>query len=226
MPTLIRTLTAKDADILARSTLERTATGGRVFALGLSWKSDALRTWELEQRQRHREPLVEVRINEFDLWKVFVRPADQSLSHLMAVAIKPLYTRGLSLFEHERIQAMVKKRHTLSELARMSDQALYLLRLEYQATLSKQNDPVSRRRLEVLKDLLARKALSESDTQASQDRTEVIAAELVKPRKRGRPTLSHPSSETGSSMLAPIPSISLEPVARIKTLPTFSIPRR
>ncbi len=161
MSTVIRTLTAKDAGILARSVEICTVFNGTVERHGLRWQSPALRDWELIQRRSNRSREVEVRIDELNLFEVYVDLPVEKKTTLKAVSVRPLYTRGLSLYEHKKLKAGLKEKDKASRFERMADEELYRLRLEYHAALGRQGDPVSLRQLEKLRDqLLARSAAS------------------------------------------------------------------
>lgn len=154
----IRTLSDKDAHILARSSEKAIVSKGYVERHGLRWSSHALREWELTQRNLSRKPEVELLIDELDLGIVFVQLPGPAGQTLRAVSTQPQYTENLSLFEHEKLKAALKQKNLECRLGRMDDRKLYVLRLEYYAMLGRQSDPISRRRLEKLRDELARRS--------------------------------------------------------------------
>lgn len=159
----IRTLTKRDVEVLARASVTATVSKGYVERHGLRWYSHALKEWELRRRNLLASRDVELLIDELDLSAVFVilpsedgRPQTQ----IKAMSTKPSYTQQLSLFEHQKLKAELKRAHEQCRLERLSDQELYQMRQEYYALLGRKDDPVSKRRLEKLRDELAAKRLS------------------------------------------------------------------
>jgi len=168
----IRTLTPKDAEILARSSVTATVSKGYIERHGLRWTSNALREWELRQKNLDRPCEVEVLIDELDLAAVYVvLPAEEGNSPLTlrALSTQPMYTQYLSLYEHEKLKVALKQENLESRLLHMQDSVLYDLRLKYYALLGRQDDPISARRLEKIRDQLAARGLAEASSGAEQN---------------------------------------------------------
>lgn len=152
----IRTLSAEDAEVMIRSAEKRTVTQGCVQAHSLIWRSDALRSWEVEQRAMRRKPEVEVMIDELDLSYVFVRALDGSLAEwIKAHSRTPHYTKDLSLYEHRLLKAELKALDIAERFEQLKDVELTQLRLEYYASLGHADDKVARARRDRLRDALA-----------------------------------------------------------------------
>ncbi len=158
----VRTLSPQDAEIMARTTKTGVVSGGCVECHGLRWRSDALRTWEVEQRSLERKPEVSIRIDELDLSIVYVEALHGERRTYRATSTQPMYTKRLSLFEHGRLKAVLKKKDINDRLVRMSDEQAFNLRIEYHAALGRADDPIAYRRLVELRDALA--ALRAQDT--------------------------------------------------------------
>jgi len=153
----VRTLSPQDAEILARTVRTGTVSGGCVECFDLRWRSDALRTWEVQQRALGRRPTVSIRIDELDLSVVYVESLveNDERRHFRAISTQPQYTANLSLFEHKRLKALIKQKGLHDRLIRMADERAFNLRLEYHAALGHADDPVAYRRLVALRDQLA-----------------------------------------------------------------------
>jgi hypothetical protein len=134
---LVRTLSPQDAEILARTVRVGMVSGGCVECFDLRWRSDALRTWEVEQRSLGRRPAVSIRVDELDLSVVYVEGQAESAERrcFRAISTQPQYTAHLSLFEHKRLKALIKQKGLHDRLARMTDDHAFNLRLEYHAAL-------------------------------------------------------------------------------------------
>ncbi len=158
----VRTLSPQDAEIMARTTKTGVVSGGCVEWHGLRWRSDAMRTWEVEQRSLGRKPEVSVRIDELDLSIAYVDTLQGERRTYRATSTQPAYTKHLSLFEHRRLKAVLKEKDIKDRLVRMSDEEAFNLRVEYHAALGRADDPVAYRRLVGLRDALA--ALRSHDT--------------------------------------------------------------
>jgi putative transposase len=151
----VRTLPPKDAEILARTVVTRSVSNGCVECYGLRWRSDALRTWQIEQIGLGRKPEVSVRIDELDLSVVYVELLDNTRKTLRATSTQPKYTRHLSLFEHRRLKAALRERNLRDRLVHMQDEEAFALRLEFYAALGRADDPIAYRRLVEVRDRLA-----------------------------------------------------------------------
>lgn len=190
----VNTLTAEDADILFRTTVSRTVTNGCVQVHDLKWRSDALRSWEIKQRQLGRKPQVEVRIDELDLGHVYVRTLGDEDIFLMADSTQPQYTKHLSLYEHKLLKKELQEKGIRERFERMQDIELYRLRQEYYAALGHADDKVARIRRDRLRDALAARALSgEPQTQ-----------EEPQSPKPSRDTNHTPSAESDTPISPPI----------------------
>ena len=177
----VRTLSPQEAEILARTVVTGLVSNGCVERYGLRWRSDALRTWEVEQRGLGRKPEVTIRIDELDLSVVYVELLDNSRKTLRATSTQPKYTRYLSLFEHRRLKAAMRKQAIRDRLVLMQDEEAFALRIQFYAALGRADDPVAYRRLVEVRDRLA--ALRGPDPACSEvaDPTEPVA-----PAKKSR----------------------------------------
>ncbi|WP_148044695.1 hypothetical protein [Stagnimonas aquatica] len=251
----IRTLSAKDAEILARSSVSAVVSKGYVERHGLRWRSHALREWELRRRNRNQSRAVELLIDELDLTVVYVvLPAEEGIPSvkLRAESTQPMYTQYLSLYEHQKLKAVLKEKHLQCRLERMADTELYRLRLEYYALLGRQEDPISARRLEKIRDELAARrnesGRSEPPDMLASEEPETVLGEARSPdgmadanpekppsrKKRGRPRNpaggaapspppSADPSVTDPPVEAPLPaSAAPEPDAPAPATSTFS----
>lgn len=168
----IRTLTSKDAEIMARASVTAKVSKGYVERHGLRWTSNALKEWELRQKNLGRPCDVEVLIDELNLAAVYVvLPAEDGNSPLTlrALSSQPMYTQDLSLYEHEKMKVALKQENLECRLMQMEDSLLYDLRLEYYALLGRQDDPISARRLEKIRDQLAARGLADATSRAEQN---------------------------------------------------------
>ena len=218
----IRTLTQKDAEIMARASVNATVSKGYVERHGLRWTSHALVEWERRQRNLVRPRDVEVLIDELDLSSVYVvLPSEDGKQPvtLRALSTQPRYTQDLSLYEHEKVKASLKLENLKSRLVRMEDPTLYAMRIKYYALLGRQDDPVSARRLEKLRDQLTERSIahhasdaSETATPAKQPKAPTVddapapASATVRPLRRRRAVAQRPST-AGAEPDNPTPQV-------------------
>ncbi|MDO6386422.1 hypothetical protein [Uliginosibacterium sp. 31-12] len=186
----IRTISPQDADILGRTILTRTVSNGCVEAYALHWRSDALKTWELEQRARGEKPIVSVRVDELDLSVVYVELMDARRTVVKALSTKRKYTSNLSLYEHDKLKKALKKENLKDTLIAMSDEESFNLRLKYYAALGRANDPIAYRRLVELRDQLA--ALREEDVDPVNEPITRPISEIIPKQKEKTPKNSSP----------------------------------
>jgi len=158
------TLSSKDAEILLRDERECVLSKGRIEAHGLQWKCPSLTTWEATRRRLNKDRKVIVRIDELNLSEVFVATKDAPNHFHKAYSRTPGYTQTLSLYEHKLLKEELKKRRISARMTRMADKELYEYRLEYYAALGHADDKVAKRKLERLRDLKARRRLSQAKT--------------------------------------------------------------
>jgi outer membrane biosynthesis protein TonB len=110
--------------------------------------------------------------------------------------VRPLYTKGLSLFEHKKLKAILKEKQLVSRLERMADEELYRLRLEYHAALGRQGDRVALRQLEKLRDQLLERSLAKPEANVPADSlTEPEAPSEAPPE----PTPVHANAPKGNA---------------------------
>lgn len=150
----VRFLSREEAEILLRASQEGVASSGRVECHGLTWKSDALRTWEQQQRALGRKPRVRILIDELDLSVVFVETLEGDKLTLRALSTKPLYTQALSYFEHRKLKEILKKKQIEDRLKDMEDEQAFTLRIEYYAQLGRAKDPIAFKKMVALRDQL------------------------------------------------------------------------
>lgn len=196
----IRTLSPRDAEIMGRSLQTGIVSNGCVQLEELHWRSDALRTWELAQRAMGRKPEVTFRIDELDLAVVYVDVSEPARQSFRATSRKPMYTRRLSLFEHRRMKAIIRKKKIADRLSRMEDAVLFRLRLEFHALLGRAHDPVARRRL------------SELHAEMAKAHASAVAAEAA--TKAGAPT-EHPEKTPEAPAVEP-PADEPSPKAKVR----------
>lgn len=198
----VRTLSPKDAEILARTVVTRSVSNGCVECYGLRWRSDAMRTWQVEQIGLGRKPEVLVRIDELDLSVVYVELLDNSRKTLRATSTQPKYTHRLSLFEHRRLKAALREHNLRDRLVHMQDEEAFSLRLEFYAALGRADDPVAYRRLVEVRDRLA--ALRGADPAAGEPDDPPTAPAIPVERTRLRPhrTKSAPPADASSKAAA------------------------
>lgn len=159
----VRTLLKRDVEVLARDSVTATVSKGYVERHGLRWYSHALREWELRRHNLRASREVELLIDELDLSAVFVvLPSEGGNpdTKIKAASTKPTYTQQLSLYEHQKLKEKLKLAHQQCRLERIADEELYRMRQEYYVLLGRQGDPISKRRLEKLRDELTAKRAS------------------------------------------------------------------
>lgn len=164
----VRTLSAQDAEVLARSVETRTLVGGVVECHGLSWKTNALHDWENTERALGRDPRVEVRIDELDLHVAYI-DSPTGGGAIKADSRQPEFTRNLSLFELNRLKKVVKDKALAERIGRMSDREALNLRIAWYAQLGHGDDPVAQKRLSDLQDQLAKLRLQRAGMPPSSD---------------------------------------------------------
>lgn len=161
------TLDKQDAEILLRDERECTLSNGRIEAHGLQWKCTGLKGWEYSQRRLGHDPKVTALIDELDLFTVYVTTRDNPGRPQKAVSICPLYTQGLSLYEHKLVKAELKKKRIKARISRMKDKELYRLRLEFHAALGHRDDRIAKRTLQRLLDHKAALRLKDTSDEPS-----------------------------------------------------------
>ena len=176
----VRTISAEEADLLTRRSVERTVVKGCVEAHDLRWGSDALATWEAQERRAGRQPCVEVRLDELDLSYVHVITPGSQGSQFKATARRPQYMKQLSLYEHRLLKAKLKQEAAYTRMLALSDERLYRLRAEYYAALGHADDKVAAACLERLNDNRRRleaehlsRQLAQADPSADETHTPV-----------------------------------------------------
>lgn len=179
-----RRLSAQEAEYLARTCLTRTAVKGRIECFGLSYKSDALLEWEVRQRTMNLEPKVEVRVDELDLGHVYVASLDGSAGPFKAVSRQPHFTAGLSIYELNRLKALLKDKALADRLGRLEDDAAMRLRIEFHKGIGHGDDPVALKRLSSLQNEMARLRLTYIDN-AQEPFPPPAKAELPRKSKSG-----------------------------------------
>lgn len=197
MKTNARTLSATEAERLARTVVVRTASKGLVEAHGLTWRSDALLAWENGQREMGRDPKVEVRVDELDLHVVYVDIQDGSAGPFCAQSRQPAFTKGLSLFELNRLKKAVKNQALADRLGRLEDSEAMRLRVEFHAQLGHGGDPVALKRLSDLQNEMARLRLAQANDGAAMPAAMVDSKKASKkPRKRRKDSTPADKAET------------------------------
>lgn len=212
MKTPIRRLSARQVEILARSSFEATVNKGYVERYGLRWFSHALSTWGKQQRALQRVPRVTVLFDELDLLVAYVELPTEPRNTIKAYSTQPHYTQNLSLFEHEKLKAELKRAHTVSRLHQMDDEALYALRLEYHAALGRAGDPVSRRRLEKLRDQLAERSLQAASEPSASSPPDATIDDTVHDDRKAPARKPRPASKNRSSAAKEKPAPKKAPV--------------
>lgn len=206
----IRFLTSHDAEVLARTSIDRTSSKGCVEVHGLTWKSDALLGWELTQRDLGHLPKVEVRIDELDLSVVYVDVPERGVGPFRAISRQPNFTQGLSVYELNKLRKLVKDKELADRLGRLSDEEATRLRTEYYAELGRAHDPASLKRLTDLVHQMNRKRLIDAGIEPM----EGLAADqlqLVPPKPPGakRPKAPMASGSVSKDrVLAPMAQVS------------------
>jgi len=226
----VRTLSREDAEILARTTLPRIASNGYVECHDLRWRSDALRTWEIQQRSLGRKPEVTVRIDELDLSVVYVELLDGSQKTLKAISTQQKYTHLLSLYEHKKLKEKMKELRLKDRLSQMADEQAFNLRVEYYAALGRASDPIAYRRLIGLRDQLAILRCKETDL-PNEKGTPVGPEGKAPPRqprmRRKKPPLqddhTYPTSTESEPIAAPL--LPAQPPETQSVEPTVQPPR-
>lgn len=143
----VQYLSAQESEVLARTIEQRTSVKGCVECHGLRWQSNALLEWENRQRDAGKQPKVNVCIDELDLHVVYIEYPDTDRPPTQAISLQPEFTRGLSIFELNRLKKATKQKELADRLGRLSDREASALRLEYYARLGHGDDPVAQRRL-------------------------------------------------------------------------------
>ncbi len=202
MSIAIRTLSAQDAEMLARTIVTGIVSNGCVQRYDLRWRSDTLRAWEVSQRALGKKPEVQIRIDELNLAVVYVEPLDGSNPIVRAISTLPKYTENLSLYEHRKLKEKMKELRLKDRIVEMGDEKAFNLRTEYYATLGLADDPVAYRRLVGLRDQLAALRAEDQNSAGS----EVVSAEAnaVVPEAPGNPAQS-PKRRTRKGTSSPTP---------------------
>ncbi len=221
MSIAIRTLSAQDAEMLARTIVTGVVSNGCVQRYDLRWRSDALRAWEVSQRALGKKPEVQIRIDELNLAVVYVEPLDGSTPIVRAISTLPTYTHSLSLYEHRKLKDKMKELRLRDRIVEMGDEQAFNLRIEYYATLGRANDPVAYRRLVGLRDRLAALRAGGQDVA----NVEVVSAEANTTVPAG-PVKPHPSPRREKPRYSPepTPAFDLPPSSDATPLPTTTTP--
>ena len=210
MSIAIRTLSSKDAEMLARTIVTGVVSNGCVQRYDLRWRSDALRAWEVSQRWLGKKPEVQIRIDELNLAVVYVEPLDGSHPIVRAISTHPTYTHELSLYEHKKLKEKMKELRLRDRIIQMGDERAFSLRTEYYATLGHADDPTAYRRLVGLRDQLAALRTEDQNTRGSS----VVSAEAnaVVPKAPDKPAPS-PKRRTRKRTSSPTPESANAPIA-------------
>lgn len=139
----VRTVCKDEAELITRSSCERIVTKGCVQVHDLRWGSDALATWERQERKEGRDPTVEVRLDELDLSFAVVIPLGENKLEYQATACHPQYMKHLSLYEHNRLKKVLKQKAAYERMMMQSDEELNRLRVEHFAALGHADDKVA-----------------------------------------------------------------------------------
>lgn len=203
----VRTVFEDEAELLTRSSYERTVVKGCVQVHDLRWGSDALATWESRERKEGRSAAVEVRLDELDLsFAIVITPGHNRLE-FKATARRPQYMEQLSLYEHNLLKKALKQKAAYERLMMQSDAELYRLRVEYFAALGHAEDKVAAARRERLLDThrerdaaLLQRQLDDADRQPEEPDTRASAGPDATadgpPRKRPQRKRPDPPPQT------------------------------
>lgn len=229
----IRHLKREDAEVMARTVVERTATGGCVEVYGQSWSSSSLLGWELQQREMGKDPKVEVRIDELNLHVVYIDLPERGVGPFKALSRQPLFTDGLSVNELNRLKKAIKDKELSDRLGRLPDAEASALRVEFYATLGRANDPAALKRLTQLQDQLARLRLKNAGVDPpAAPLTEPAGPKAKRSRKAPIKPASLPAGRPSDQVDAPAPQppspSAVEPVPPYTTTskPTGLPPRK
>ena len=202
----VRTLLPQDAEVLARTVVPRTLVRGIVEVFGLTWKTDALHSWEHTERALGREPKVDVRIDELDLHVVYVDVPDSDRGPIKLDSRQPEFTRGLSLFELNRLKKAVKDKGLAEKIGRMSDSEALKLRVAWYAELGHGHDPAAQKRLSDLQNQLAQLRLRQAGmTPPDEQAQESPPPSAPRPRRAKVQAPPKPVKEQGNP---PAPQVS------------------
>lgn len=202
----IRTLSAADAEIMARNVVTRTSVKGCVECHGLIWRSDALLEWEIRQREAGQDPKVEVRIDELDLHVVYVDVPEPGVGPYMAQSRQPEFTQGLSLFELNRLKKAVKDKELSERLGRLSDEEATRLRIEFYAQLGHGDDPVAQKRLSEIQNQFARLRLLRTGEEVPLEPTPSTSAKPATRKKTPAPSQSAKKQNKTKPSTSPAPA--------------------
>lgn len=175
----IRYLKQEDAEIMARTVVERTASRGCVEVHGLSWTSPSLLEWENRQREMGITPKVDVRINELDLGYVYIDVPERGVGPFKAWSRQSQFAEGLSLLELNRLKRAIKDKDLAFRLGELADEHANTLRITYYAELGRGNDPAAQQKLRELEDQLAKLRLPPPDTEPTPDQTPIRPPEFM-----------------------------------------------
>ncbi len=222
----IRTLSAEDAEVKARTTVSRMVTNGRVECHGLHWYSHALKSWEQKQKEFRRSRRVELRVDELDLGVVFVDVPDRGYGPIKADSTQPEFTKNLSVYELNKLKAELKKKHIVSRIGRLADADALALRIEHFEALDHKNDPVAFRRFSENKAQMRdqRMKLSEKNrTEPTEDappKRSAKSPKTEKPKKdRPAPPTTKPGTESSTPVSTPRPDEAEKPSETTPTQP-------
>ncbi len=210
----IRTLSRDDAEHFARNIHQRVVSGGRIQVDNLEWFSQALRNFEIERRNLHQSPDVDVYINELDLEIAFVTPRGQPSPRFKADSTLPTYCKGLSLYEHELVVHATKQADEAHKVDLQNDQQMVEALKAFRLAIAKCKDKRSAKKLVISAErlkLAQEQSLPKGDLNEAPADLPAVEAK----RKRGRPRKQQsPVSTTQMAPSASMPTISVLPVAR------------
>lgn len=210
----IRYLTREDAEVMARTVYERTASRGCVEVFGQTWSSRALLAWELQQREMGKDPKVDVRVDELDLSVVYVDVPDPGVGPFKALSRQPSFTDGLSVSELNRLKKAIKDKDLADRLGRLSDEEASKLRIEFYAQLGRVNDLAALKRLTQLQDQLARLRLQNTGVEPPPAPVpEPARPKAKRSRKASAKATSSPASQPGDHVDAPLTQPESPPAA-------------
>ncbi len=218
----VRTLSAQDAEAMARTVIKRTASNGRVEYLGQSWYSHALKGWEVKQKAVHKPREVNVRVDELDLSVVYIEIPDRVFGLIKAESTQPEFTNQLSVYELKKLKEASKQKDTISRIGRLSDRDALALRIQYLDELGHKADRAAKRRLSGIRERLDE---THSKKPPTAPKTVKTRSDPDKPESSSLPhqpndiaehTPAAPTQPTPSTIQPPKPSkeVNTQPTAR------------
>ncbi len=136
---------------IAREIEYRNIVKGRVKVHGLQWFSSALATLEQELKNKKQSKKVEVYIDSLDLNRVYVRDPRDKTVMIPCDAVMSEYTKGLSLYEHRRIEDEIKN-DGKKDLASYGEHALQIKRWQFWQKINTEGEKFAKARIARLKE--------------------------------------------------------------------------